>query len=97
MAFYTMLMTDSNLTFHRLETYELREDGPTNERSVICSFKTTRFGYLQIGFNEGGLYELSNEPDLNMFRGADERYIESALAIAWRMVFDAPAQTDRFK
>ena len=90
-------MSESAINFHRVEEYELREQGPTNERSVVCSFKTNRFGYLQIGFDEGGLYELTNEPDLNMFRGADKNYIESALAIAWRMIFESPAKTERFE
>lgn len=90
-------MSESNVNFHQVEEYELREHGATGERSVVCSFKTRRFGYLQVGFDEGGVYELTNEPDLNMFRRADKNYIESALAIAWRMVFESPVATDRFQ
>jgi len=90
-------MSESSINFHQVEEYELREHGATNERSVICSFKTRRFGYLQVGYDEGGIYELTNEPDLNMFRNSDKKYIESAAAIAWRMIFDTPAATDRFQ
>lgn len=90
-------MSESSVTFHRVEEYEVRKQGPTNERSVVCSFKTNRFGYLQVGFDEGGIYELTNEPDLNMFRGADKKFIENSMAIAWRMIFDAPAAKERFQ
>lgn len=90
-------MSDRNVNFHRIESYELQEHGPTSERSIICSFNTQRHGFLQIAFDEGGMYQLKNEPDLNMFRDSDRKYIENSLAIAWRMVFDTPAKTERFE
>lgn len=90
-------MSERNVEFHRLEGYELREHGRPTSGSVLCSFETERFGYLQVGFDEGGVYQLDQEPDLNMFTQAQQDYIECALAIAWRMVFDTPAATDRFE
>ncbi len=89
-------MRYSNVEFHQLEEYECKEHGPTNERSVLCTFYTKRFGYLQIGFDEGGVYQLDQEPDLYMFTDSEKNYIENCLAIAWRIVFDAPAAKDRF-
>ncbi len=90
-------MTERNVQFHRVEDYELRENGGANVRSLVCSFETQRFGYLQIGYTDDGLFEIPSEPDLNMFRQADKRFIESAVAIAWRMVFDVSAMKGRFR
>lgn len=92
-------MSRSNVTFHQVEEYWLSEERPpeTNGYGVICSFETQRFGYLQIGVDEGEIYELKNEPDLNMFTKSDNQYIKNVAEIVWRMVFDVPAATDRFE
>jgi hypothetical protein len=90
-------MSDPSVELHRLEKYELREDGPSNERAVICSFSTRRFGYFQIGYDEGGVQEFMNEPDLNVFKKSDREYIKRVLAIVWKIVFDSAVTANRFK
>lgn len=84
-----------NVEYYRLEDYTFRQHGPTNERRVRCSFKTDRFGYLQIGWDEGGTYEFLNEPDLNMLPKEDQKYVKHVCAIVWRLVFDGPVRMCR--
>lgn len=82
--------------FHRLESY--RPSNHIENATVHVSFDTKQHGILQIEYRKnGGLDQLTNEPDLYMFREQDQEYIEAACAIAWRMVFETPAMTDRFK
>lgn len=88
-------MSELRVEFYQVEDYSSRYTA--EPRRLVCSFDTERFGYLQVGFNGSDVFELSNEPDLNMFRGRDRKYIESTLAIAWRMVFDVPSLKGRFE
>lgn len=86
-----------DISLYRLESYEFAEEGNTNERKVICSFETNRYGYLQIGFDEGGLFQLKNEPDVYSLSDNERKYITSVCAIAWRMVFETGGYYERFK
>jgi len=82
--------------FHRLEGYRTAShvQGP----KVHVSFKTKQYGILQVEFSkDSGLQELTNEPDLYLFREKDQAYIEEAAAIAWKMVFDTSAAKHRFE
>lgn len=91
-------MSESSVTFHRVEDYTDDDNHIRYEKSIVCSFETERFGYLQIQYNEdAGVVELPNEPDLHMLRKEDRKYVENAVAIAWRMFFDAPAAKGRFQ
>lgn len=91
-------MSESSVKFHRVEDCVDDDNHIRYEKSIICSFKTERFGYLQLQYDEkNGVVELPNEPDLEMLRKQDRKYVENAVAIAWRMIFDAPAATDRFQ
>jgi hypothetical protein len=85
-------------TLHRLEEYN---NSQNSNPMVICSFETSRFGYLQVQLsqlNEAWKFEsLRNEPDLQMFKTSDIHEMECISRIVWRMVYDTPAKTDRFK
>lgn len=74
------------ISFHQLEECQWM-----NDKSIVCSFETQRFGYMQVGFDEGGVWELKNEPSLHNFTPAQQEYIERTLAIVHRLVFEAPA------
>lgn len=83
--------------FDRLEDYT---DVAIEEKDniVTVTFKTNRFGYTQIEFNlSTGVQTLHNEPDLNMFSGADVEYIKSVCAIVWRITYDTSKSPERFE
>lgn len=92
--------------FHRLEEHDYGTRGRT---SIVCTFKTERFGYLQTRMTrkqakyQGEVVDqwkfetLEQEPDLNMFTEGDIHYMEKVARIVWRIVYDAPAATDRFE
>lgn len=89
-----------SVSLHRLEEYAGYDDGI--RRNVLCSFKTERFGYAQVQLteleNNGWKFEtLPQEPDFNMFRDRDVVKMELVSRIVWRMVFESPSMTDRFK
>lgn len=93
--------------FHRLEEHDFGKSG-TNS-SVLCTFKTERFGYLQTRLTrkqakyhgeviDNWKFEtLDQEPDLNMFGKSDIHHMQIVARIVWRMVYDVPAFTDRFE
>lgn len=92
-------MREPNVKFHQLEEYN---DGTTildisHEPSVLCTYKTKRFGYLQVIGYEDRIAELDSEPSLHMLTDRDRKYIERTLRIAWRMVYEAPAMKSRFE
>jgi hypothetical protein len=91
--------------FHRLEEYNFSKSRP----SVLLTFKTERFGYLQTRLRKtqnkyhGDVIStwkfetLDQEPDLNMFTDKDINHMEKTARIIWRMVHDAPAAKHRFE
>ena len=83
--------------FHRLEDYTDPRKSFSVMPEVTVSFDTKQHGYLQIKCDGEGLNQISHEPDLHMFKRADQRYIERVAHIVFRMVYDAPAATDRFE
>jgi hypothetical protein len=78
-------MSKGSVEFARLEEYRY------GDQSVITSFDTTRFGKYQIKCckreDRVRQYELLNEPPLDTFTKADQRYIERVSVIVWRMLF----------
>jgi len=86
-------MSESRVTFHQVEKLFNKH----TKQGVRCSFETERFGYLQVSFDENGIKELKNEPNLHMLRKEDRKYVENSMAIAWRMIYEAPAATGRFE
>lgn len=98
-------MSESEIEFHRLEDYDYSKD---YDLSVVCSFKTERFGYLQVRMkrtqnkyqgeviNNWKFETLKNEPDFNMFSKGYVRELEKKTRIVWRMVYDTPAAKQRF-
>jgi hypothetical protein len=87
-----------SVSLHRLEEYS---DHTEYRRHVLCSFSTERFGYAQVQLTQledGWKFEtLPQEPDFNMFRDRDVVKMELVSRIVWRMVFESPSMTDRFK
>ena len=87
-----------SVSLHRLEEYTPYGN---SRRHVICSFSTKRFGYAQVKLKQledGWKFEtLPQEPDFNMFRDRDIVKMELVSRIVWRMVFESPSMTDRFK
>jgi len=93
--------------FHRLEEHDF--DKVRSNPAIICSFKTKRFGYVQVRMkrmqskyhgeviNNWKFETLAQEPDLNMFTDGDIKHMEQVTRIVWRMVYDVPAFTDRFE
>lgn len=85
-------------TLHRLEEYS---DNNKQRRRVLCSFETERFGYAQFQLTHlenGWKFEtLPQEPDFNMYKDSDLTKIELLLRVVWKMVYDTPSKTDRFK
>ncbi len=93
-------MSDST-PFHRIEDASLTQ-GPLHmdKRTIICSFETDRFGYVQIEYKrfEDGTTKLStppNEPDLRMFTEKKHLEFKCICAIVFRLVFETPAAKDR--
>lgn len=81
------------VSFHQVEEYG--EDSAVGE-PVVCSFKTDRFGILQVGRVRGKTIEYGAEPDLYNFTKSEREYIEATLAILFKLVHDVPAP-ERFK
>jgi hypothetical protein len=96
----------SNIEFHRLEEHDYDKVRP--KPSIICSFETERFGYVQVRMrrmqdkyqgdviNTWKFETLAQEPDLNMFTDKQIHRMEKLTRIVWRMVYDAPAMKERF-
>lgn len=83
-------MREKNVSFYRLEEFGPSSSSPVPLSSiVICSFSTKRFGYFQLGYQSGvrGVFELKEEPDLNVFPEVDRQYMKCVVGIVWRMVF----------
>jgi len=91
--------------FHRLEDYDYNKAKP----SILLTFKTERFGYLQARLtrtqdkyhgevvNTWKFETLDQEPDLNMFSKGQIHHMQKVARIVWRMVYDTPAAKDRFE
>lgn len=86
-----------SVEFHRLEEWDDPRKAMSVEPYIFCSFETDRFGIFQVKYKHGKLKQLENEPSIMMFSEKEQSYIWKVCAIVWRMVFDAPAATDRFK
>lgn len=88
------------IEFHRLEDYhkDPRYDG--GNKWVICSFETRQLGIYQVKYeNMGDLFRLESleqEPNMNFLTDDERVYIEKICLIVYRMIYDAPAATDRF-
>lgn len=84
-----LIMREKNVSFHRLEEFGSPSSSPeTVPGEVICSFSTKRFGYFQLGYSERRrVFELKQEPDLNVFPEVDRQYMKCVVGIVWRMVF----------
>jgi hypothetical protein len=74
-------------TMKRVPFYQV-VDYDEDEEMVVCMFDTERFGYLQVGIDDGGIKQFSSEPSLFMFTDKEQEYIKSVLHIVWRMLFD---------
>lgn len=93
--------------FHRLEEYNY--DEVRSNLAIVCSFKTERFGYVQVQMkrtqdkyhgeliNNWKFETLAQEPDLNMFTESNIHHMEIVTRIVWRLVYDTPAAKDRFE
>lgn len=85
--------------FHRLETFD--DAGYDDIPGIICSFKTDRFGYLQVRMTKNNdswkFKTLPSEPDLNMFTTSDVNELKAKTRLIWRMVYDTPAAKERFE
>lgn len=100
-------MSGPTTSFYRVEEYWMEGAEKTYGLDIICSFETRQHGYFKIGCRttheqlKSGpgpeIEELDEEPSLHLLPESDQRYIERVTLIIWRMVFDTPAATDRFK
>lgn len=91
-------MSNRNVKYHRLEDYA--EYGGPVDRFVVCSFKTLRLGILQVRARYTNKWKIStpkNEPDLNMMPPCEQEYVKRVCAIVYRLVYHAPAKTERFE
>jgi len=91
-------MSEPNITFHDLEDYNFMH----TRLWVHVILQTERFGLLQVKYtnlNDGNwkLETFPQEPNLQMFSQKQHLRIEYICRIVWRMVYDAPAATDRFQ
>ena len=59
--------------------------------TVICAFRTDRFGVVQLGYDGDSITMSPSEPDMYVYAEADRTYMESVCAIVHRLVFDAPS------
>jgi len=66
---------------------------------VILSFNTRNAGIYQIKYKHGKqkLKEIKTEPPLHMFTSNEATYMLTVGAIVYRMIYDAPACTERFE
>lgn len=86
------------ISLHRLEEYGEAID--KDNKAVLCSVNTKRFGYLQVEYKniENGGWKLSTppqEPDLNMLTSKQTKRVELICAIVYRLTFDVPAAKER--
>jgi hypothetical protein len=68
---------------------------------VVCLFETKQFGIVQIRcsiFNDDVIMDTYDYgPNIEMFSDKDRRKMKIYSALVYRMIYDAPAMTERFE
>lgn len=81
------------VSFHRVIDYASDEviEEMDGYRFVICGFKTSQHGILQVGYRgDDKIVEYSGEPSLQNYTENEREYIKQTVGIVYRMIFDAP-------